>query len=163
MSLFENDQYQWRETYFVLFDRARRPDAQALAAALEQAGKELEISNVRHDPDGRIESLTVCSPDDYAAMDISYVTGEEVTEQVADLIDELQTTQNSPVEKALLSRLMQCTGRLDVYHFEQTVSNEVETDDATELMDPGALLTILEQLARLCDGVVIDPQTGILL
>jgi hypothetical protein len=25
MSLFENDQYRWRETYFVLFDEKRLP------------------------------------------------------------------------------------------------------------------------------------------
>ena len=103
------------------------------------------------------------SPDDYAAMDISYVSGEEVTEQVTELANELRETGNSNVEKALLSRLSKCSGRLDIYHFEQTVGLEMDQDDETELMDPGALLTILERLASLCHGVVIDPQTGILL
>ena len=163
MSLFENDQYQWRETYFVLFDEARRPQAVSLVKVLDKAGKGLQVSDVRQDAQGLIESLTVRSPDDYAAMDISYVSGEEVTEQVAELADELQEAGNSDAEKALLSQLLKCSGRLDIYHFEQTVGLETDEDDGAELMDPGALLTILEHLAKLCSGVVIDPQTGILL
>lgn len=164
MSLFENEEYQWRETYFVLFDEARRPKAVSLVKTLEKAGKCLEVSNVREDADGLIESLTVRSPDDYAAMDISYVSGDEVVEQVAELADELQGMGDSPAQQTLLSRLCNCSGRLDIYHFEQTVGAEVEQqDDETELMDPGALLTILDHLATLCSGVVIDPQTGILL
>ena len=49
MSLFENDQYQWRETYFVLFDEARRPQAVSLVKVLDNAGKGLQVSDVRED------------------------------------------------------------------------------------------------------------------
>ena len=34
MSLFENDEYRWRETYFVLFHEENRPSADAIVAAL---------------------------------------------------------------------------------------------------------------------------------
>ena len=162
MSLFENDQFQWRETYFVMFTEARRPSNDALVTALNQLGKGFRISDVISDENGLFESLTVQSPDDYAAMDISYVSGEEVTEQVAELATELQGTTESEEEASMLQRLPDCTARLDVYHFEQTVELGAD-DEGAELMDPGALLTILQCLARLCDGVVIDPQTGILL
>ena len=36
MSTFENDDYKWRETYFVLFDAAQRPTLSKLAAALRR-------------------------------------------------------------------------------------------------------------------------------
>jgi hypothetical protein len=163
MSLFENDQYQWRETYFVLFEEARRPRAETLVEALDRSGGGLQLGEVRADGQGLVESLTIRSPDDYSAMDISYVSGDEVIDQVAELAEELKGAGDSDAERTLLARLAKCSGRLDVYHFEQTVGHGSEDDDGDDLMDPGALLTILDRLATLCDGVVIDPQSGILL
>ena len=51
MSLFENDLYQWRETYFVLFDEATRPQAEDVVKKFSEymylrdnpAGKHREI------------------------------------------------------------------------------------------------------------------------
>lgn len=163
MSLFEHDDYQWRETYFVLFEESRRPMTDALVQAVDKEGEGFHVSDVRSDANGRVDSLTIRSPDDYAAMDISYVSGEEVTEQVAELSKEFAGALGSDEEKSALSRLARCTARLDVYHFEQTVRSDLTNDEDSELMDPGALLTILERLAHLCDGVVVDPQSGILL
>jgi hypothetical protein len=160
MSLFENEQYQWRETYFVLFEEARRPSAPSLVEALDKTGEGLQVSEVRADSHGLVESLTIRSPDDYAAMDITYVSGEEVTDQVAELTEEYMGAGET--EKSVLARLAKCSARLDVYHFEQRVAPAGEDDEGDELMDPGALLTILDRLATLCDGVVIDPQSGIL-
>jgi len=130
---------------------------------LDRSGERLQVSDVRADSQGRVESLTIRSPDDYSAMDITYVSGEEVTEQVAELSQELSGAGDSVARRSLLARLSKCSGRLDVYHFEQTVGPGSDDEEDADLMDPGALLTILERLANLCDGVVIDPQSGILL
>ena len=35
--------------------------------------------------------------------------------------------------------------------------------DPDDFMDPGALLVVLEQIASLCDGIVVDPQANALL
>lgn len=163
MSLFENDQYQWRETYFVLFEAAHRPSARKVQKALHGLGKRFQISEVCGDESGRFESLTLVSPDDYAAMDVSCVFGEEVTEQLSDLTKDLARNAETEEEKSLLSRLPKCTGRLDVFHFEQHVTDSAEDDERGEFMDPGALLIVLQQLAKLCHGVAVDPQTGTLL
>ena len=74
MSLFENEQYQWRETYFVLFEASQRPKTDALVKAIDQAGEGFQVSDPRSDEHQLIESLTIRSPDDYAAMDISYLS-----------------------------------------------------------------------------------------
>ena len=74
MSLFENDLYQWRETYFVLFAEATRPKADAVAAALRQQDAHYEVSNIVADDEGKLESLTLRSPEDSSAMDITFVT-----------------------------------------------------------------------------------------
>lgn len=164
MSLFENDEYQWRETYFVLFEDSRRPTAAAVTSALRKLDPRYEIREVRADEEDRFESLTLISPDDYAAMDISLVTGDEVTEQTATLIDDLLKAASSATERNAIKQLAKYRSRFDVYHFEQLVfvgrDSEEEEDD---FMDPGSLLIVMERIAKLCDGVVVDPQANVIL
>ena len=156
MSLFENEDYEWRETCFVLFDASRRPTAKAVETALSALGKQFQTSQVVSNGDGLLESMTVIALDDYAAMDVSYVEGEEVTEHIHELSGEL--TAETSEERELMAQLPDCTGRFDVFHFEKRVS----VDDDEYFLDPGGLLSILETLATLSDGVRIDPQTGII-
>src|SRR5690606_16094725 len=86
MSTFESDDYRWRETYFVLFDAERRPSLRKVQQAIERLKDRFELSHPAADDSGAFESLTVMAPDDYAALDISYVEGEEVQEQVEQLM-----------------------------------------------------------------------------
>jgi hypothetical protein len=64
------------------------------------------------------------------------------------------------VERAKLARLPQCDARLDIMHFEQVVESEDGEDD---MLDPSALLLVLEALVKLTGGVGIDPQAGALM
>ena len=59
MSLFENDEFQWRETYFILFDANRRPLASDLQKQLKKLDPRYEVRDVRADEAGRFESLTL--------------------------------------------------------------------------------------------------------
>lgn len=164
MSLFENEEYQWRETYFILFEDENRPQADQVNDALKEVDSRYEVRDVRADDEGRFESLTLVSPDDYAAMDISFVTGDEVVEQTSELVNELLKATFTEDEKSAIRSLGDCRCRFDVYHFEQLTfvgrDGESEEDD---FMDPGALLTVMERIAELCDGVVIDPQANTIL
>ena len=60
MSLFENDDYQWRETYFILFDEAGpaigRTDWNRHCDSLDPR---YVVRDVRADDKGRFESLTL--------------------------------------------------------------------------------------------------------
>jgi hypothetical protein len=159
MSLFENDQYRWRETYFVLFHESKRPKSADVQRALKKLDPRYVLIDIREIEGEVFESLTLLSPDDYAAMDISYVSGEEVTEQIEELRAEMKGSALTADEKAKLRRLLECNARFDIYHFEQVV----EADEQEEFLDPGALLNVLERLARLVDGVAIDPQSGTLM
>ena len=164
MSLFENDEYQWRETYFVLFDASKRPTAQAVENLLRELNNNYKLLDVRGGEDGSFESLTLLSPDDYAAMDLSCVAGEEVTEQVADLAEELKKSA-APDEMEIIGKIPHCTARMEVYHFEQLVfvGSSSDADEPDDFMDPGSLLVVLEKIASLCDGIVVDPQANSLL
>lgn len=162
MSLFENDLYQWRETYFVLFQQSTRPQAEAVAAALRQQDSHYDVSNLVANEAGQLESLTIRSPEDSSAMDITFVTGEEVSEQREELINSLARSTLADDDRDKLNFLGDCDSRYDIYHFEEAsfVGGEEEEDDP---LDPGALLLVMECLAELSGGVGIDPQSGSLM
>ena len=143
----------------MLFHQEDRPSAEATLKAFETLGSRYAVQDVQSDEQGMLESLTLLSPDDFAAMDISYIAGEEVVEQVDNLVEEMGIGQQSEVEAKRLKRIKGCNARFDIYHFEQVVMSE-EDDDDEGFFDPGALLIVLQSLAKLCKGIGIDPQTG---
>jgi hypothetical protein len=162
MSTFEDERYRWRETYFVLFPAARRPPLQTVQKRLAALSKRYLLSNQSEDSQGRFESLTVTSPDDFAALDVCYTAGSEVQEQVTELIQELAPTA-APQQRAALKKLRQYDGRFDVLHFEQVSDLPEENGDEDDLLDPSALLAVLNELARITGGIAVDPQSGTIL
>jgi hypothetical protein len=162
MSTFERDEYKWRETYFVLFDSANRPALKSVERMLHDLSDRFQLSNAGADADGRFESITVMSPDDYAALDMSYEAGEEVVEQVALLEEELGGSLADEEERAKLERLKKFDARFDLLHFEQTTGDEPD-DESDEMLDPSMLLIVLDAVVELTGGVGVDPQSGTLL
>jgi hypothetical protein len=161
MSLFADSRYQWRETYFVLFDQKHRPKAAEVQAALAALGPRLEVTEVVENKAGHLDSMTVLSHADAAGMDVTYVEGEEVKEQITQLKQEWKGKKAAPKEKPHLERVLHATARFDVFHFEEVSYLPDEEDDGP--LDPGTLLLVLNRLARLCHGEALDPQTGELL
>ena len=164
MSLFENDEYQWRETYFVLFDLAKRPKSAEFQAFLGEQNKGYEIRDIRENDEGEFESLTLISRDDYAAMDLTCTSGEAVQEQIVELADKMKELAG-PDEIEAIDKIPEMTGRLEIYHFEQMVfvGSSGEDDEMDDFMDPGSLLVVLERIAELVDGIVVDPQSNSLM
>jgi hypothetical protein len=159
MSLFSNSRYQWRETYFVLFQRKHRPKAADVKRSLAELGSRIELHEMTVDPEGYLESLTILSHADAAGMDITYVEGAEVQEQLAELRRQWKRRPAEPRERAHLERALAAEVRFDVYHFEEVSDFSDEEEDDGPL-DPGTLLLVLNKLARLCHGEAYDPQSG---
>lgn len=158
MSMFENNRYQWRETYFVLFDAKKRPKLKTVSKALAALSARYQLNNLNGNPHGLIDSLTLISPDDFAALDICYTSGDEVLEQTDDLINDLKKSDGPP--PVPWEQIRRYDGRFDVLHFEQ-IPNELDDDSEEDaVLDPSALLLVLNALAKLTDGVAIDPQAG---
>ena len=158
MSLFENDNYVYRDTFFVLFENHNRPGGTAVKTAIEQIAENYELQNLR-EVDGEFESVTIICPHDSSAMEITYVGGEEVVEQVSNLREEFQTMTLTTEEHDKLRRLSKCNARFDIYHFER----HQESEEDGEMLDPGGLLLIMERIANVCEGVGLDPQSSSLL
>ncbi len=162
MSMFENDNYRWRETYFVQFDPKRRPRLEQVERRLAAMGDQFELTSARADEQGRFESLTILARDDFAALDISYIEGDEVLEQGEQFAADLTTSACEAEDKSKLALLRSYGGRFDVLHFEQ-VAEAGEREDSDEMLDPSALLLVLDILVELTDGVAVDPQCGTLM
>ena len=158
MSLFGNDRFKWRETYFVLFRRADHPTVEAVASALDTGHN--EVSNVNGDAEGRFESATVRSSEDFSAMDVTFVAGEEVRDHVRELLNDFAKQTLTSEDQEKLNLLGECDSRFDIFHFEE-VENSPGGEE--EFLDPGALLLVIEQIVYLCKGVGIDPQSGSLI
>jgi hypothetical protein len=159
MSMFEDRQYQWRETYFVLFRSMNRPKLSALQKRLAHADCRFTLGNCATDAKGLIESLTIFAPDEFAALDISYLAGDEVCEEAKSLAGELESGRE---ERAKIDRLKRCDGRFDVLHFEKMGAG-VAAEDEDGMFDPSGLLIVLDALVELTDGIAVDPQSGAML
>jgi hypothetical protein len=167
MSTFENHNFRWRETYFVLFAAKKRPTATQIERTLGELNEHFELVGLVADDEGRFESVTLRSPDDFAALDICYVSGDEVAEQVNQLAEELAPTA-APAEMAKIKKLKQFDARLDVLHFQDVAAGAAgaataEEDEGDEMFDPSALLLVLDALVELTGGMAVDPQSGTLL
>jgi hypothetical protein len=152
MALFENPNYQYRETYFILFEKTHRPSARLLHATLKSLGNRYEIRDEEIVKD-YCESLTIISASDFAALDLVYVEGEEVIAQIKELQEQFKTISITGDDLPKLSRLSRCNARFDLYHFESMLVGE------DEALDPGALLIIMEKITDLTGGIGVDPQT----
>ncbi len=158
MSLFEDDRYQYCDTFFVYFEAGNRPSLADIEKALSSGGETCELADAKSDADGAFKSITVRSPHDSSAMDIAFVSGEEVVEQVEELVAEFRQISLEGEEFDKLDQIKTADARLDVYQFER-VSDSQEPD----MIDPGGLFLVLEKLNRLCNGVGLDPQSKTLL
>jgi hypothetical protein len=156
MSLFADDRYQWRETYFVLFDKKHRPKAADVKRLLADVDPKLELKELSADGHGYLDNATLLSHADAAGMDVIYVTGDEVKEQVAELRREWK--EQGGVDKNILDKLPTYDARYDVFHFEEI--GDAFLDEEDDILNPAALLLILSKLARLCHGISVDPQAG---
>ena len=163
MSTFENTQFRWRETYFVLLLGQDRPTIMQMEHALAELNDRFELVNITGNDDGQFESVTLKSPDDYAALDICYLSGEEVVEQGVALADELKATASKD-ELDIIRKIPDYDARIDVLHFQDVaaVTGEGDDDELGEMFDPSALLVVIEALVQLTSGVAIDPQSGTL-
>ena len=92
-------------------------------------------------------------------MDVTYLEGEEVIEQVNEMMNDFKLMTLTGDDQKKLMIFQDCDARFDVFHFEQVAEGQEED----EFLDPGGLLLVMSNLAQLCKGVSLDPQSQTLL
>ena len=159
MSLFDNSQYRWRETYLLFHKRARRLSVNEVRQAITGLQQNLVLDDIKSDNAELLESATIIAPDAFAAIDIGYIAEDDVREQA----DAMKCVIDDPDELAKLDRLPAFDARLDLLHFEKLAdfSDESEEDDEYgAFFDPAALLSVIEMFSDLCEGVCVDPASS---
>jgi len=166
----KSDELHWRETYFILFPQQRRPVLAKVADALTAANRRYSLENPSSNNEGFLESLMVESKLDHAAVEISYEVGDAVIEQNLEWAQTLQ--EQLPAEQ--LQELIQADARLDVVHFERVSSgsagqvdepspyfgDEFDVEEGFEMLDPTCLLTVVDALTKITEGLAFDPASG---
>jgi hypothetical protein len=159
MSLFDDPNYRWRDTFLVLFDDEQRPTVDLALSAIQQIGK-FEVRNSSESESQHIESITITSNVDLTGLEILYVAGAEVVEETEALVVELTEDAMLLGQENALVQLSAANARFDILHFEKITENSNELSDDDELMDPGSLLTVTAALADLVNGVAVDPSSA---
>ena len=159
MSLFGDPLYQWRETFLVLFQKEQRPRIEIVQQALEGIG-DFDFEERSVSEEGLFESLTITSEVDLVGMEILYVEGEEVQEEVESLTSQIIEDDLLSPEEGQLQRVTRATARFDILHFERLTGSSGDADDDEEYLDPGSLLAVAAELANIVDGVAMDPGSG---
>jgi hypothetical protein len=161
MNVENDEQLEWRDTYFILFQQADRPTLTQVEAAITESSQRLKLENLDADEDGMFESVLVQAPQDNAAVEISYERGEAVIEQSVDLAKQLKDDL-SPKQ---LQKILKADARLDIMLFERVRDGDSEDDEEWEggSLDPSSLLNVVGALAKLTGGLPIDPASGAVL
>ena len=154
-----DDRFEWRETYFILFPVGKRPALAKVEKTVRRLGSHLELSGQEADESGLIEALHIRSPEDHSALEIDYVSGEEVSMQVEELTKQMR---GESAERDKLARLKKCDARFEIMHFEE-MGDGFDPEESDEVFDPSALLVVLDALVELTGGVGVDPQSSMFL
>ena len=163
MDEHNDDQLEWRDTYFILFDQSHRPTLSQVEAAITDSARRLKLEHLEADDDGMFESVLVQAPQDNAALEISYETGEAVIEQSTELAKQLKDELNAKQ----LAKMLKADARLDVMLFERVQDDAWGASDDEDWessgLDPSSLLNVVGALAKLTHGMPIDPASGAIL
>ncbi|MGL6195279.1 MAG: hypothetical protein ACRC2T_10715 [Thermoguttaceae bacterium] len=119
MSTFEDDRYQWVETYFVLLDPTKRPKADAVKKGIGSIFSVTWVRKLEVDPEGKFVSLSIVSETDNAAVDIIYQAGEQVVYEIEALAEELAQLTPTKRNRNKIEKAKQCSAKLEVLHFEK--------------------------------------------
>ena len=124
MTLFDDNRYDWRETYFIYFDSAHRPKLPEIRRALQTYAPLFYILGSQTEPDENLVEMTIASYENHAALEITYREGKEILAEARHLARSLEK-EASEEERAQLQKIVRCRSRFDVHHFEQTAGTSV--------------------------------------
>jgi hypothetical protein len=124
MTLFEDNRYDWRETYFVYFESSHRPKLPEVRRALQIHAPFLCVLSSKADPNEYLVEMTVASYEDHAALEIIYQEGRNVLNEAKHSARSLAKGAHKE-ERLKLQKIAQCNMRLDVHHFEQLAETSV--------------------------------------
>ena len=161
MSLFDNPEYRWRETYLLFHKKTRRASAKKLQQVIGAIRGTYQLENLSADAAEDFESATVFAPEAFAAIDLSYAEDDQIRDQIDEIQMELKEVLEDAEDLAKLDSLVDFDARIDLLHFERLQGDFIEQDDEMNtFFDPEALLAVIEKLSEMTGGVCLDPASA---
>ncbi|MDR1291160.1 MAG: hypothetical protein LBK06_08165 [Planctomycetaceae bacterium] len=124
MTLFEDDRYAWRETYFVLFEVNMQPRLADVRRGFDIHAGCFSVLDKKVGKNDAMESITIASYEDHAAIEILYSEGAAVLSESEALFETIIKDCPSR-ERELLRRAKKFAARYSVQHFEQVAGTGV--------------------------------------
>jgi hypothetical protein len=124
MTLFDDDRYAWRETYFVLFEPEMRPQFVDVRRNFDAHVGCFSVLDKKIGKDNSMEAITIASYEDHAAIEITYSEGEIVLTENEALFVTL-SKDCPPKEREILRKAKKFAARYSVLHFEQVAGTAV--------------------------------------
>jgi hypothetical protein len=118
MSLFEDERYFWRETYFVLFDKTRCPLFVDVRRNFDLHVGSFSVLSERVGFAGELGSITLASYEDHVGIEIEYDEGDLVVAESEALLATM-SKDCLPADLELFRRAKNYSARYTVLHFEQ--------------------------------------------
>lgn len=163
MSLFDNPEYKWRETYFVYFARHKMPRLEEAVGRVRKRIPGVSTAGAARDENGVLQAVSILFPDSPSGVDIILSSPSDAPEPMI----EAQNMLDEAPDKHTKRVLAHSDARVDILHFERTNNPptqrdlfNAEDDMPPEDFDPSGMFTLIEQLVGLSRGVAIDPQSG---
>ena len=164
MSLFDNPEYRWRETYLLFHKKKQRPSVDKIRQAIESIRGSYQIDQMTGTEEGAFESATLFAEEAFAAIDMSYIEDDQIAEQILEVQQEMREVLEDPEDLAKLESLREYDARIDLLHFERLSGAFSDDDeDLNSCFDPSALLAVAEKWTLLTGGVCLDPASATIL
>ena len=136
MSLFSDNRYCWRETYFILCHPERRPKLASVEKGLAKLFPGLRIRDSQADANGHLEMRSVISLEDNAVLDIDYQAGESITQETMSLLEQFQYETQTTQSLEQIDRAREFEARLELLHFEQVEPRHPNDPDVPPTIRP---------------------------
>lgn len=152
VSLFEDQRFEYCDTFFIFFEEDRRPGTTAFTNQIADLSNRCIVDRVG-DKEEFLETATLRFPADCSAMDLVFVRDEDIATQIDQIQAELRLMTATEESRKKILKMSSCNARYDIFHFEQSDGGK------HDFHDPGGLLTLIQRVCSLCDGVGYDPQS----
>ena len=164
MSLFDNPEYRWRETYLLFHKKKQRTSADKLRQAISGIRGSYQIEQLVANENGEFDSATVFAEEAFSAIDMSYVEDDQIQEQIIEIQSEMKEVLEDPEDLAKLESLGEYDARIDLLHFERLTGDFTDDEeDLNSCFDRAALLAVAEKWTLLTGGICLDPASATIL
>ena len=96
MSLFDNPEYRWRETYLLFHKKTNRTSVDKIRHAISGIRGHYQIEQLVANEHGDFESATVFAEEAFSAIDMIYIEDEQIHEQILEIQTEMKEVLEDP-------------------------------------------------------------------